>query len=142
MLSEIIWNTMWKASIFNIRNIILRTMAYSIVITNDRTSVAKVPGLDEDKDLHEYIHVVSKPLLCYHYHNNHNLNVTTRIKAVIDKYLNDFQDNLVILTYNYTHSNTFEDVKEYFARAIIDSNCSYYQGMELAISSGYQVSDW
>ena len=82
-----------KASIFNIRNIILRTMAYSIVITNDSTSVEKVPGLDEDKNLHEYIYVESKPLLCYHYHNNHNLNDTSLIKAVIDKYLNDFQEN-------------------------------------------------
>ena len=106
-----------KTSIFNIRNIILRTMAYCIVITNDNITVHKVPGLDEDKNLHEYIYVEDKPLHCHHFHNNHNLNVTNITKTVFDKYLNDFQDNLVIFTYNYAHSNNFEELKEYFASA-------------------------
>ncbi len=90
---------------FFVRNLILRTMSFTILINSKgymKDMNQQQQGIVEDKDLHDYVHMCREPMNLYHYENAHNIAYEHVAKAVVDTYFQGrSEENIVMFTTNY-----------------------------------------
>ena len=109
---------------FEVRNIILRTMSFAIVIHSSSyiNSSAPIPGLVQDHDLHNYIHAGSKEPVYHHYENITKKKENVLAKACINKYFHQYKHNILILT-NDCGELTGNELRSSFpSRIIVNTN--------------------
>ena len=102
---------------FYVRNLILRTMSFAILI-NSKGSMnffnQNYQGFVEDQDLHEYVDMNREPINCYHYDNTHCIPNEHIAKAVVDTYFHEkSEENIVMFT---TKNQTLEEKLQHYLK--------------------------
>ncbi len=84
-----------------LRNIILRTMSFCVVITSD-TEVRPMYGMIQDHNLHDHVKNLWNPLNCYWIKSESQIYQKFFAISLLSKYLQDYkQKNVVIITNEY-----------------------------------------
>ena len=83
-----------------IRNMILRTMAFAVVI-HDKELDLTVPGVVKVDDLHDYIHTGIQKPVCYFYKHINGLDVNKLSISILKKvFSSNQQDSFLIMTFD------------------------------------------
>ena len=82
-----------------LRNITLRTMSKTVIITEVRAKVQKVPGLYEDLFLHEFDVGVPIPI-CFHYKDSSRLSQGEIANSIVQKYFLQSNETIIFIKFD------------------------------------------
>ncbi len=99
-----------------IRNMVLRTLSFLILICNEGTQVRPAYGLQKDSDLLESIMNMMGDLYILQYENKYELSNSMLSTAVINKYFHDKSDESIIVITEENYGNeVFQELHQKFS---------------------------